>query len=151
MEERDNPFASVGAIVLKGSKVLLVRHTYGGAAGKLLNPGGMLREGEMPYAAAVREVLEETGVTAVPQGVLALRCSANGWYLVLLCAYESGKPRSDGAENSEALFMEAEEALAHPQVTETAKALLRDALKGRVIPLRDARKGRVVFCTADLP
>ena len=40
---KDNDFASVGAIVLHNNKVLLVRHTYGSAAGKLLNPGGMIQ------------------------------------------------------------------------------------------------------------
>ena len=32
----DNYFASVGAIVIKNNQVLLVRHTYGSAKGKLL-------------------------------------------------------------------------------------------------------------------
>lgn len=44
----DDTFASVGAIVLKDNKILLVRHTYGSAAGKLLNPGGMLQPCELP-------------------------------------------------------------------------------------------------------
>ena len=44
----DNYFAGVGAIVLREGKVLLVRHKYGNAAGKLLNPGGFIHEGELP-------------------------------------------------------------------------------------------------------
>lgn len=37
----DNYCLSVGCIVRKGEQVLLVRHTYGGANGKLLIPGGL--------------------------------------------------------------------------------------------------------------
>ena len=37
---KDNYCFSVGCIVRKGTQVLLVRHTYGGANGKLLIPGG---------------------------------------------------------------------------------------------------------------
>ena len=72
----DNRFASVGAIVLRNDEVLLVRHTYGAAAGKLLNPSGAIKHGEMPYEALKREVLEETGIEINPKGLLAVRC---GW------------------------------------------------------------------------
>ena len=107
----DNPFAAVGAIVLLDDKVLLVRHTYGSAKGKLLNPGGRLQAGEMPADAVIREVLEETGVTVEPIGQLAIRCSADGWYMVFLCRHVAGEPRSDNGENSEALYMDCGEAL----------------------------------------
>lgn len=39
----DNHFAAVGGICIRDGKVLIVRHTYGSAADKLLNPGGMLQ------------------------------------------------------------------------------------------------------------
>lgn len=83
----DNSFASVGAIVFRDDKVLLVRQTFGSAKGKLLNPGGRLQHGEMPEDAAKREVFEETGVTAEPLGVLAVRCSPG--YMVFLCRHVS--------------------------------------------------------------
>ena len=52
----DNYNFSVGCIVRKENKVLLVRHTYGGANGKLLIPGGFCHENELPEEAAVREI-----------------------------------------------------------------------------------------------
>ncbi len=55
----DNYNFSVGCIVRKENKVLLVRHTYGGANGKLLIPGGFCHENELPEEAAVREFLKK--------------------------------------------------------------------------------------------
>lgn len=40
--------------------ILFVRHTYGSNAWRL--PGGGMKKGEAPYAAAVREVFEELGL-----------------------------------------------------------------------------------------
>ena len=145
----DNKFAAVGAIVLRGNKVLLVRHTYGSAAGKLLNPGGMLKEGELPYDAVKRELLEETGVNVEPVGLIAIRCSATAWYMAFLCDYISGEPHSDNAENSEAIFLDCSETLERSDVTDTAKKLLQIALSGKTLPMQDARKGRVWFTVGD--
>jgi ADP-ribose pyrophosphatase YjhB (NUDIX family) len=147
---KDNNFASVGAIVLRGNEVLLVRHTYGSAAGKLLNPGGMLKEGELPYDAVKREVMEETGITVEPAGLIAVRCSATNWYMAFLCNHVAGEPKTDNAENSEAIFLDCSEVLEHPEVTDTAKALLQIALDGKELPMQDARKGRVMFSTGDI-
>ena len=69
----DQYLYSVGCLVRKENQVLLVRHTYGGAAGKLLIPGGFCNQNELPEEAAEREVLEETGVTAKAGRLLGLR------------------------------------------------------------------------------
>lgn len=141
----DNYFASVGVIVKRENKVLLVRHTYGSANGKLLNPGGYLKEGEMPYDAAIREVLEETGIIINPIGVLGIRCEAKCWYMIILADYVSGEPRSDENENSEAIFMDINEALSNPTVTNTAKRLINLSLENQPIVPIDADKGRILF------
>ncbi len=141
----DNYFASVGVIVKRENKVLLVRHTYGSANGKLLNPGGYLKEGEMPYDAAIREVLEETGININPIGVLGIRCEAKCWYMIILADYVSGEPRSDENENSEAIFMDINEALSNPTVTNTAKRLINLSLENQPIVPIDADKGRILF------
>ena len=141
----DNNFAAVGAIALHDNKVLLVRHTYGPAVGKLLNPGGMLKKGEMPDDAIKREVLEETGVTVEPVGLIAVRCSVNNWYMAFLCNPVAGEPKSDKNENSEAIYLDCSEAIERFDVTDTAKDLLKIALDGKTLPMLDARKGRVMF------
>lgn len=147
----DNRFAAVGAIVLRDDKVLLVRHTYGGAAGQLLNPSGFIKQGEMPYEALKREIDEETGVQIHIKGLLAVRCSVKDWWLVFLADYVSGEPRSDNAENNEVLFMPCEEALGHPDVTDATKTLLRLAKEQKLMVVNEAyanltsSSGRMMF------
>ncbi len=125
---KDNYNFSVGCIVRKENKVLLVRHTYGGAAGKLLIPGGFCQEGELPEEAAVREVLEETSVTARVSRVAGIRCYRKNWYLLLEMDYVEGTAASDGKENSEALFCEISEAIHRKDCTEITKILLEKSL-----------------------
>ena len=129
----DNRFASVGAIVLRDNEVLLVRHTYGRAAGKLLNPSGFIRQGEMPYEALKREVLEETGIEIAIRGLLTVRCSVSDWWLVFVADYVLGEPRSDKIENNEALFMPINEALSHSDVTGATKILIKLASEKSVL------------------
>ena len=124
----DNYSLAVGCIVRRGDEVLLVRHTYGGAAGQLLIPGGHCNVDELPEEAAQREVLEETHVVANVEAMLGIRCGRNGWYALMLMAYVEGEPVSDGNENSEALFMKVEEALEREDVTHMTKVALKAML-----------------------
>lgn len=141
----DNYSLSVGVIVIRNSEVLLVRHNYGSANGKYLNPGGYLKDNELPEEAAVREVLEETGVRVAPVGMIALRCQSGGWYMVLKADYIEGEPRADMSENDDAAFMDISETLSHPYVTDTAKTLIKAALANKTIPAADCRKNRVLY------
>ena len=126
----DNWNHSVGCIVARGREVLLVRHTYGRAKGKLMIPGGYLQEGEMPEQAAVREIREETGVEARVRSLLAMRFSPADWYAIFRLEYVEGTPRSDGEENSEAAFFDWEEALLRDDLTPLSRELLRRFGKG---------------------
>lgn len=121
----DQTCFSVGCIVRRQDQILLVRHTYGGANGKLLIPGGYCQEHELPEEAAVREVLEETGITAQVIRMLGIRCHREHWYLLLEMDYVSGTPASDHCENSEALFLTISEALTRKDCTEMTKTVLR--------------------------
>lgn len=56
------PFVGVGAVVFKGARVLLVRRGRPPRKGLWSLPGGMQEVGETVFAAARREVLEETGL-----------------------------------------------------------------------------------------
>lgn len=143
----DNRFASVGAIVLRENKILLVRHTYGAAKDKLLNPGGMIQQDELPTDAVKREVLEETGVNVNPIGMLSIRCAPKGWYMVFLAEYISGEPKSDGIENSEAVFMDCDELLQREDATDTVKMLLKIALSKKPIIPVDTGNSRLLFAS----
>lgn len=138
----DNYSLSVGVIVIKDSKVLLVKHNYGSANGKCLNPGGFLKEGELPEEAAVREVFEETGVKIAPVGMIAVRCRSNECYMVFKVDYIEGEPCPNANENDEATFMDIDEALSNLFVTDTAKTLIQTALSEKVIPAVDCSKNR---------
>ncbi|MGC8492764.1 MAG: NUDIX hydrolase [Syntrophobacteraceae bacterium] len=58
----DRPFAGVGAIVFRGTEVLLVKRGRPPAVGKWSIPGGLVELGESLEAAVCREVLEESGL-----------------------------------------------------------------------------------------
>ncbi|MFE9602027.1 NUDIX hydrolase [Streptomyces hokutonensis] len=61
------------AVVVASGRVLMIRRRV--REGRLLwaFPGGKIEQGETAEAAAVREVLEETGLTAESTGVLGSR------------------------------------------------------------------------------
>ena len=52
----------VGAVILDGDRVLLVKRGHAPLKGEWSLPGGMVELGETLEAALVREVLEETGL-----------------------------------------------------------------------------------------
>lgn len=54
----------VGVICFRGDEVLLIRRANPPRAGEWSLPGGRIEKGETEQAAALRELSEETGVTA---------------------------------------------------------------------------------------
>ncbi|WP_158969081.1 NUDIX hydrolase [Chachezhania sediminis] len=98
------PWPRLGAlaVVVHDDRVLLVRRRKDPDAGLWGFPGGHVEAGETVLTAAARELAEETGVTATPQGYLTnidlLRHGARGEILVhyllvgVLCVYRTGSP-----------------------------------------------------------
>lgn len=123
--ERENRHFAVAGILIVNNKVLLVRHTYGNAKGRLLIPGGYVNKGEMPENAVSREFIEETSVIAIPKDIVAIKVTKNNWYIVYEMEYVSGDAISDGKENSQASYFSIKEILNRDDVTETTKELLR--------------------------
>ena len=68
----DTPVAGVASTVFKDEKVLLVRRLNAPAKGRLGIPGGVVELGEKVSDAAIREVLEETGILVEPIRVLTV-------------------------------------------------------------------------------
>jgi 8-oxo-dGTP diphosphatase len=68
----DRPIVGVLAVVLRGDRALVVRRSHPPMQGRWGFPGGVLELGETVAQAAVRELLEETGVIAEPAGTLTV-------------------------------------------------------------------------------
>jgi ADP-ribose pyrophosphatase YjhB (NUDIX family) len=66
------PLVGVGAIVVRDSRVLLVRRGNEPLKGHWTLPGGMLEVGETLTAGVVREVREETGLDVEPIELIEL-------------------------------------------------------------------------------
>ncbi len=64
------PWVGVGAVVLHQGRVLLVQRGRAPGQGWWAFPGGVVDLGETVYAAARRELAEETGLQATPLAVV---------------------------------------------------------------------------------
>ena len=65
-----DPKVAVAALIMKGSRVLLVRRANNPARGLWTLPAGFVDAGEDPIAAVERECLEETGLTIKSTGLI---------------------------------------------------------------------------------
>lgn len=79
------PEVAVGAICVRDGRLLLVRRGRGTAAGRWAVPGGRVKAGESLAAAAVRELVEETGLEGRVAGLcgVAERCAGDHHYVIL--------------------------------------------------------------------
>jgi len=104
------PFIGVGAIVLRGDDVLLVKRARPPRKGEWSIPGGMQHLGETVAEALRREVREETGLEVEPVDVVAVvdsifrdesgRVKYHYTLVDMLAAWRQGDPRAadDAAE-----------------------------------------------------
>jgi 8-oxo-dGTP diphosphatase len=126
---------SVGGVVIGPNGMLLVKMAYGSTKGQYMLPGGIVDPGETLDDAVVREVLEETGVTAKPLGICGVRTRCDGLdndtYVMFLLEPVSGEPRSDGRENTDARYFSLEE-LDCIDVTELSRSMGKKAMLGQL-------------------
>ncbi|MDN9011750.1 NUDIX domain-containing protein [Brevibacillus laterosporus] len=120
---------AAGGIVVKGDEVLVVKKTYGGLKGKWSFPAGFVEPNETVDEAAVREVLEETGIVGRVRQVAALRTGVireeiSDNMIVFLMDYVEGDPQPQEGEIEVAAFMPINDLLADPLATEYIQIIL---------------------------
>jgi len=118
----------VGAVVLRGERVLFVRQIYGESlTGVYTLPWGFVQgmtpNGQLdpPHLAALRETLEEGGVTAEIEELLGIQMHQDAagqprLYTLFLYLHVSGEPTPDGVGTDRAAYFSLTEleALAEP-------------------------------------
>jgi ADP-ribose pyrophosphatase YjhB (NUDIX family) len=125
----------VGAVVMYGNKVLLVRSALGSTTNEWMIPGGFVERNETIDSAVRREVWEETGVRAEVVGLIGARSRVigreNSVYLMFLMQASSEETRADGVEVAEARYVTLAEMQALPRVRALSKMVVSRVLEGR--------------------
>jgi 8-oxo-dGTP diphosphatase len=105
-----SPVPAVGIVCLRGDAVLLIRRGKPPKWGEWSLPGGRIEPGERAVDAALRELVEETGVTARITGLIDVVdgiFAESGLHYVLIdyaAEWVSGKPVA-GDDALEARFV----------------------------------------------
>ena len=147
-EYPDAPRAAVGAVVLDGDRVLLVRRGQPPSQGKWSIPGGLIHLGERLEDAVVREVEEECGLSVrllglcgvIDRVTLALRpgpeepAPVRYHYVIIdYVAVVAGGSMRAGSDAADARWVPIAE-LSRYETTDGLAAMIHRAVK-----LRDAR------------
>jgi ADP-ribose pyrophosphatase len=126
------PLLGVGAVILRGEKVLLVCRAQEPCKGEWTFPGGLVELGETLRQAAERETYEETGIRIRAGEVLEVvdslvkgsggRLRFHYSIVDVVCRYLSGSTRP-GDDVSEVAWVPVKKALRMPLAGVTAKVL----------------------------
>ncbi|WP_424974885.1 NUDIX hydrolase [Dinoroseobacter sp. S124A] len=133
-----NPTLAALAVVLRGDEVLLVQRRNPPDAGLWGFPGGHVELGETALEAAVRELAEETRVTATADRYLTnvdviTRCpegTVEFHFLLaaVLCTYVSGTPQADDDARDAAWWPVSDILAGHLPCSDRVALVLRHAL-----------------------
>ena len=91
-----NPLPSVGMLVVKDGKCLLIKRGKAPGKGAWAPPSGFVEVGETLEEAAARELKEETGIIAHATELIGAYCEPNDVYgyvitIVYLCEIDGGE------------------------------------------------------------
>ncbi|HEY0275807.1 MAG TPA: NUDIX hydrolase [Paenirhodobacter sp.] len=128
------PRLGVIAIVLRDGQVAMVQRRNPPDAGSWGFPGGKVEWGETIYAAAARELLEETTIEAAPAQILTSfdvitkdAVGAVAWHYhiaAILCRYRTGEPQA-GDDAMAAEWVAVDDLLTPPQTPRGAEVQAR--------------------------
>jgi 8-oxo-dGTP diphosphatase len=125
-DQPEGPTAGAGAIVWRGDEVLLIKRGKAPRLGEWSIPGGRIEPGETAEAAAIREVLEETGCTIVILDLCdVVDAIGEGRHMVLFdftARWVSGEPVA-GDDAAEARFIAFHEISALGMWSETLQVI----------------------------
>ena len=122
------PVPAVGVVCLRGDEVLLIRRGRAPRLGEWSLPGGRVEPGERTVETALRELMEETGVSAEILGLIEVVDGifpADGRHYVLIddaARWTGGEPVA-GDDAAEAAFVPIEEAIVRVAWAETKRML----------------------------
>jgi 8-oxo-dGTP diphosphatase len=132
----DRPCVGVGAVLIHGGRVLLIRRGKEPLRGRWVVPGGTVELGETLEEALVREIQEETGLLVRPREVVAVfdrihrEADRVDYHYVIvdyLCDYVAGEPRA--GSDAEAVAMVAPADLAAYDLPEKALEVVTDGFR----------------------
>jgi 8-oxo-dGTP diphosphatase len=141
MKKRVYPSVGVGCIVLKEKSILLVRRLYPPQKGKWSVPGGHVELGESVLETARRELLEETGLKGVPQGVINVdeyvvkhngRITKHYVLIDVLMKVENMNEMKAGSDAGDVKFFDLREAYMSKETAVTTRKLIEKILDKKV-------------------
>ena len=133
----DRPFVGVGAVIVEGDTVLLIRRRYEPLAGQWSLPGGAVEVGETLEECVAREMLEETGLEVEVGPVVEVfdRITRDGdgrvqyhYVLIDYLCWPIGGTLQAGSDVDDAVFVQ-ESKLADYGITAKATAVIERALE----------------------
>ena len=126
----------VGAVVVCGTKALLVRLAQGEGKGEWAIPGGFVEPQETIEQAVHREVLEETGIKAELKGLIAARSrvssNENSAYFVFLMQAPDEATHADGVEVEGACYFSLPQVQNLPHLRALSRFVVSRTLEGKV-------------------
>ncbi len=136
----ERPYAGVGAIVFRGTEVLLIKRGSPPALGKWSIPGGLVELGESLEAAVCREVVEEVGlevkvidlVAALDRVIFDRDGRIEYHYILLdfLCEVLGGSLNA-GSDADECRFVPIKDLCRHDMTRGTEEVIQRASQKAR--------------------